>query len=313
MIPPVAHFIWYGGQLPWVHALAIRSAHDRGGLERIVLHHADDLSGTPWWPELARLPRFEARRIDVPALARASGGDAPAIERLLASLGPPAARANVLRAAILAGEGGLYLDLDTVTIADLSGLLSAAGVLCGQERVVFPAWVKRSRHPGVRLRALALGALRDVLRRVPDGWRAFRRVEDLYPLAVNNAVLGTARAHPFVLGLLDAMVSMPARRRTVRFALGTHLLQERVRRYAGADLAVQPPSVFYPLAPEISEHWFRRTRRPDLAGALGPDTRVVHWYASVRTERLVPQINPAWVRRHATRQLFSALAAPWAE
>jgi hypothetical protein len=26
LIPPVAHFIWFGKQLPWVHALAIRSA-----------------------------------------------------------------------------------------------------------------------------------------------------------------------------------------------------------------------------------------------------------------------------------------------
>lgn len=309
MIPRVAHFIWYGRSLPWVHALAVTSAHQTGGFERVVLHHDDDLSGTPHWSLLTRLPRFEARRIDAGKTFRASGADARALEGLLASLPSPAARANVLRAALLAAEGGLYLDLDTVTVADLSGLLAAAGVLCGEERVIYPGWVLRSRSPAVRLRALALGALREALRRAPDGWRAFRRVEAMYPRAVNNAVLGAAPAHEFVHGLLDAMARMPAARRTVRFALGTHLLQEHVRAYTGADLAVHAPPVFYPLAPEISEHWFRRTRRPPrLDELLAPETRVVHWYASVRTERIVPRLDPAWVRAHEDDVPFAALA-----
>lgn len=308
MIPRTAHFIWYGPDLPWVHALAIRSAHDRGGFERVVLHHDDDLSATRSWRELAALPRFEPRRIDVPAILRASGGDVRALESLHGDLGPPNARANVLRAAILAGEGGLYLDLDTVTVADLGALLDGAGVLCGEERVIYPGWVTRSRSPAVRLRALALGALRDALRRAPEGWRAFRRVEALYPLAVNNAVVGVAKGHPFTEGLLDAMARVPAERRHVRFALGTHLLQEHVARWRGEGLVVHPPPVFYPLAPEISEHWFRATSRLALDEMLAAHTRIVHWYASVRTKRIVPRIDPDWVRANAARIPLAALA-----
>jgi hypothetical protein len=169
--------------------------------------------------------------------------------------------------------------------------------------------VKRSRHPLVQLRAVALGGVRDVLRRAPEGWRAFRRVERLYPRAVNNAVIGSAQGHPFVQGLLEAMTRVPPERRHVPFALGTHLLQDRVALWPGADLVVQPPPVFYPLAPEISEHWFRRTRRLSLDAVLDPTTRVVHWYASVRTRAIVPRIDRDWVSSHALDIPLAALAA----
>ena len=34
MIPPVAHFIWFGPRLPWANALSIRAAALRGGFEQ---------------------------------------------------------------------------------------------------------------------------------------------------------------------------------------------------------------------------------------------------------------------------------------
>jgi hypothetical protein len=53
-----------------------------------------------------------------------------------------------------------------------------------------------------------------------------------------------------------------------------------VGRYARDDLTIQEPHVFYPLPPEISEHWFRIGRSVRLDAVLLPETRVVHWYAS---------------------------------
>jgi len=311
VIPPVAHLIWYGTDFPWVNALAIRSLLSRGALDRVVLHHDADLTGTRWWSDLAD-PRFEAWRIDAPAIFARSGGDADALAAIYEEMPTPASRANVLRAAILAAEGGVYLDMDTVTVRPLPPLL-ATGFFCGEERVVYPAAVARSRSPGARLPALGRIVARDVLRRLPGGWRTFRRIEASYPLAANNAVVGAAPCHPLVRRLLDEMVAMPREKRLVRFALGTHLLQDVLAAHAGGDLVVYPPSVFYPLAPEISEHWFRRTRKPDLARAICAETRVVHWYASVRTRKVVPLIDPDYVKRHAARQLFSALALPFAE
>jgi hypothetical protein len=156
--------------------------------------------------------------------------------------------------------------------------------------------------------ALARMAVRDVLRRLPNGYRAFRRVEDWYPKAVNNAVLGAEPGHPLVRELIARAVRLPAERRRVRYALGTHLLQEVVADYHGDDLGVLPPAAFFPLGPEISEHWFRARHRVELEAALTAETLLVHWYASVRTARYVTKIDEAYVRAHEKRQLFSALA-----
>ena len=310
MIPAVAHFIWYGKQFWWVNALAIRSAALKGGFERVVLHHDQDLREAPAFAALADLDSFEARRLAPDELFATTGPLGDRLAALHNELKKPNARANMVRAAILATEGGVYLDTDTITVDSLTPLLDAAA-FCGHERVVLPAAVVRDRRPSVMLRAGWLMALRDVYRRWPSGWRSFRRIEARYPLAVNNAVIGAVPGHPLIQGLLQAMVELPADRRHVPYALGTHLLQDRVAAYDGGDLVVHPPSVFFPLGPEISQHWFRMRRTLPLDEVLEPDTRVVHWYASVRTRRLVPKIDPDYVRANAEHQLFSALARPF--
>ena len=311
MIPAQAHFIWFGRAFPWVNVLAIRSAWDRGGFDRVVLHHADDLSETPWWGALTSLAGFEARRLDPEALLRSTGEHGEALAALYRRLTAPAARANMARAAILWHQGGVYLDLDTVTVDTLAPLRAGAQVFCGAERIVFPEWVTTSRDPRVWASAGLRTTARDLLRRVPGGWRGFRRVEWRYPMAVNNAVVGAEPGHPFVADLLGRMVRLPAERQLVRFALGTHLLEQAVRDTREPGLVVHLPGVFYPLGPEISEHWFRPTRRPALGEVLRHETRVVHWYASVRTRDIAPRIDPDYVRRHAGHQLFSALARPF--
>jgi hypothetical protein len=317
VIPPVAHFLWFGTSLPWVHVVALRSAARRGGFACVVLHHADDLSASPHWREVQAIPHVETRRLEPERLAEAAPGSPGALVDLVRRLRAPAARANVARAALLFAEGGVYLDLDTVTVASLAPLRAEATFFCGAERLVFPGDLKRSRSPARWGAALARTAARDLMRRAPDGWRHFRRVERFYATAANNAVLGAEPGHPLLAAMLGRMAAMPPERQTVRFALGTHLLQSVVRDAQAAGdapgLRVCEPPVFYPLGPEISEHWFRFTSRPRLDEALLPETRVVHWYASVRTEGVVGDITPAYVRANAERQLFSALALPFAE
>jgi len=135
-------------------------------------------------------------------------------------------------------------------------------------------------------------------------------VERFYPAAANNAVFGCTAGHPFVSELTLAMLALDPASRRRRFALGTHLLQRVLGSADPTWVRVLPPAVFYPLGPEISEHWFRmRERLPDLEQVILPETLVVHWYASVRTEQIVPSIDRAYVERHRREQLFSALAA----
>lgn len=287
----------------------MRSAADRGGFERVVLHHSNELDDTPWWGEALAIPGFTARRIDEPAIFRSAGGVGEALLEVYRDLEKPEARANVLRAAILAAEGGVYLDMDTITVASFEQLLTDAGAFYGLERIVFPSVVRQSRRPDIWAGALARTTFREACRRRRDGWRLFRRLEARYPQAANNAVLGAEAGHPFLLDLLGRMVSLPKARRTVRFALGTHLLQDAADACADSTVKALPPESFFPVGPEVSEHWFREDSTARAADLVLPGTLVVHWYASVRTKAIVPRLDPDWVRSHRATQAFSELAS----
>jgi hypothetical protein len=310
-IPPTAHFVWLGPKLPWVYGLALRSAAERGGFERVVLHGTDDLSGSDGFALAHSDGRVELRRLDPRSALwwiSPRGGE---LVELYSRLREPAARSNMLRLAILAAEGGVYLDTDTITVDSFAPLLDA-GAFCGLERVALPATTRRARTPGPWLKAGARLLVRDLLRRAPGGWQGFARIAGRFPAAANNAVLGARAGHPLVQGMLERMVELPPARQLARFALGTGLLQDAVAAYDGADLELHPPERFYPLPPEISEHWFRLETPPDLCAVVRRSTVCVHWYASVRTKRVIPNIGASYLRANAGRQLFSALALPFA-
>jgi len=311
-IPPIAHFIWFGRTLHWVHLLAFRSAVERGGFERVILHHADELEDSERWLELRALPRFETRRLDpIELLSRCPQGTE--LTEIFRALKQPAGKANMVRAALLYLEGGTFLDSDTVTLQSFEPLLAPGGVFCGAERINRPYELRISRSPTVLVPMFIRRVIRSALRELPGGWRAFRLVERFYPTAVNNAVLGSEPRHPLIADLLARMAALPPERRTVRYALGTHLLQQAVAAYRGHDLRIMEPHIFYPLGPEISIHWFRNTRRARIGDVLSPDTLLVHWYASVRTGSIVPAIDPDYVRARSKTQLFSALASSFVD
>ena len=320
MIPATAHFIWYGTSLPWTHVLAVRSAAARGGFERLVLHCGDDLRGSTWWGELAATDRLEIRSIDVDPLFEAVTDRAEALGEVYRSLRSPAALANVVRAALLHRDGGVYLDLDTVTVASLDDLRRDAGVFFGEERIALPGVVVRSRRPDVLAVAGARMAGRELCRRSARGWSVFRRLEPLYARGANNAVLAGEAGHPFLARMLDRMIDFPAEDRGRRYALGTHLLQDVARTWVepppggpNGSVVVHDPAVFFPVAPEVSEHWFRTDTTATADDLVRPETRVVHWYASVRTSDIVTQLTPARLSELRDRQPFAQLVAPFAE
>ncbi len=315
-IPNIAHFIWLGRTFPWIYGMALYSAAVRGGFDRVILHHRDDIGDTPGWRAAHAHERVQARRLNPEQVLGQTGPRGGELCELYRRLNQPAAQTNMIRAAILATEGGVYLDTDTVTVRPFAPLRSA-GVFCGEERIALPGTVRRSRNPAVWAGTGARLAVREFMRRLPGGWRHFRFVEPWYHLAVNNAVLGARAGHPFVADMLDRMLALAPAQQTVRYALGTVLLQDTVAawRKSHADhavatagsLVVHAPVRFYPLAAEISEHWFRTQQSVDLDQAVTPATTVVHWYASVRTKAFVPLFGPDYVRRHRDRQLLSAL------
>jgi len=308
-IPGRAHFCWIGASLPWAYVFAILSAAERSELAEIVLHHTDPIEADPKVRVLERCPRVRLSRLDpIDCLIRAgrASGAGAELADIYREIDRPAIRSDLLRVALLYLHGGVYLDLDTVTTASLLPLLDSPHFV-GCERIVWPHFVRSSRSPALWCRSIALDLARKAMRRAPRGWAAFRRVESLYYRGINNAVIGAEPNSRLCALYLRAMVALPTHRRAQLYALGPDLLQEVVDRSAMDDLTIAEPQVFYPLAPEISEHWFRMSRRVRLEAVLTRETRVVHWYASVRTRSKVAAIDPSYVRRNRERQLYSAL------
>ena len=308
MIPATVHFAWIGSDLPWAYALAVRSAALRGEVDAAILHHTDELLDAAPVRALRATPGVELKRLEPSALFESATSFGGVLSDLYARVPSPVSRSNILRAALLAASGGVYLDLDTITVASLRPLLSVPAFI-GVERIVRPHFVHASRSGLLRGWSTALSSVRNAFRVCPDGYRIFPLVEPLYYRAVNGAILGTAPGHPLVVGYLKRMVDLPFEAANKKHGLGTHLLQKTIDAYEEDDLVTHPPEVFYPMAPEISEHWFRKTR-PVLSRVVRPNTRVVHWYASGRTKTEFPKVDPAYVRAHADRQLYSALVAP---
>src|SRR5690606_9881855 len=112
--------------------------------------------------ELMQEPRIELRALDPHAVFARCGERAAALSNLFDELSEPAGRANMVRAALLHSEGGVYLDTDTVTLQSFAPLCATYGAFCGLEHVVFPRALKRSRAPLPWVKAYAKTALRDV-------------------------------------------------------------------------------------------------------------------------------------------------------
>ena len=308
-IPARLHFCLIGPSLSWAYVFAVLSAAERSELPEIVLHHTDVLEDGEALRALQAAPRVSLSPVDAASFLTRTGrmlGRGDGLALLYRGLSSPVIRSDILRAAILYAHGGIYLDLDTVTVASLLPLTGVPQFV-GSEFIVWPNFVRVSRSPALWARHLGLDLLRKALRRMPHGWRAFRKIERLYSLHVNNAAMGAEANSRLFSSYLHAMLDLSPERQRQRYALGPKLLQEVVERHRADDLTIQEPQVFYPLPPEISEHWFRPVRVVRLGKVLTKQTRVVHWYASVRTKPLVAQISPDYVRKHRERQLYSAL------
>lgn len=308
-IPARVHFCWIGPRLPWAYVFAVLSAAARSGLPDVVLHHTDALDDGPELRALQQAAGVRLDRIDPIAWLTDAGRDlgvGDGLAALFNSLKSPVKRTDVLRAAILYRQGGIYLDMDTVTTASLLPLLDAVQFV-GCEYIVWPHAVRSSRSPLRWARALSLDLLRKVLRRTARGWERFRWVERFYYRGVNNAVMGAEPNARLFANYLRAMLTLSPERLKDAYALGPDLLQAMVDTYPHDDLTVHDPRVFYPLPPEISEHWFRITDNVRLERVLSPETRLVHWYASVRTKSRVGLITPKYVNENRQCQLYSAL------
>jgi hypothetical protein len=315
MIPNRYHFVWFGRSFPATHAVAIRSVFRHCAPETIHLYLSDTLDG---------LPEFDLLKRDVPALHIES----LAIDHLLHGLADVdadglrtawddllehrryAALSDVLRYLVLLRHGGVYLDLDTITIRDLRPLLGRLPAFCGEELILVPGLLYRQSRFWRRFRTTPLDLLRLICSRVRPGVRWWKRISHWYAPAINGAVLGTPAGHALVreaLGRVPTLYREVARRRPV---IGPDLIQELAPRCK--DIEVLPPAFFYPLGPTMVAHLFRDVDDVERleSEVITPDTLVVHWYND-HQRRNDAQLTREYIEKHSPRQLFSRLARPY--
>ena len=297
VIPKKIHFVWSGKSFPFAFSLAVRSAVSRHPGWTVVLHVGDEPQGNPHWDSI--LPLVEVRREDPEAVLGRVPGLGQQLVDLHRAVPPsyPAGRSNLVRLAVLASEGGWYLDFDTLCAAPLDSV-ATRGAVIGEEWVWRHDQERVSRGfalkmvPSVVAFAISwVGARTNLLR--PDGWTesVLRKIWGRKEL--NNAVIAATPGHSWILRLLELACEQDP---TVRFALGPALVNLGWTHFGDAQRPLRvPPQGFYQFPPSQTSRYFRAPRRDLPGGAV-----VLHWCSSNHRE-LVKRLDAAAVRANADR------------
>jgi Glycosyltransferase sugar-binding region containing DXD motif len=307
MIPNIAHFIWIGEKLPYIYTIAIKSACIAGKFSTVKLHGNSELLKEPHVASLQNLKNFKFCNLDPKKVIESC--NLPGFYEKYIQLVQPAGKANLLRLAILFKEGGVYLDTDTITLKPMESLLENEA-FAGEEYIIKPYWVARSNSTLEHTKKHCRNIGRKICVYIPHGYLLFEYISKFYLRAVNNAVLGAEPAAPLLKTMLNKIIEVPQEQLLIRFKLGTHLLQETL--HENPHMAtIQEPDLFYPLSPEICRHFFKNYGISQINRIISDKTKVVHWYASVKTKNIVKNITADYIKKHSSKQIFSHLALPF--
>ncbi len=312
-IPRRFHFLWSGPRFPYFARLAIESTLVAEPDAAIDVHvFGASPAAAPHFAAIARHPRV---RITTIYPARAFDDldvDASALRATWSRIPPTAvsAQSNLLRYAVLARHGGIYLDTDVLVVRGFDDLRHH-DAFAGQEQVLVidEPWQAGERAPWMIRPAVAWAVGRG-LARLATRWSAPRlaRVAGwLEPrwqgLGLNNAVIGARPGASFIRRLLQRATEVDA---TVRYRLGPTLISE-VARADRRDVAILPPVAFYGVPPSYSFRFF-----DGGPFAIPAETRVLHVVSS-NHGALLGALEPEVVRRRAARgtyyQVGSAIGA----
>lgn len=314
-IPRHFHFLWAGARFPYFARLAIASALRVEPDARATLHVFGAAPAGAHAEAILRHPRVDRATL-VPATAFDDlGVDAAALRATYARIPRDAtsAQSNLLRYAVLARHGGIYLDTDLLVVRDFADLC-AGDAFIGAEQVlaIDDAWQAGVRSPRMLVpgaawtvgQVLARGAVAVPGRAGQMLARMAARLEPYWQTTgVNNAVIGARPGAAFLRHLLARAPHVDA---TVRYRLGPTLVTEVARAHP-ADVRVLPPVAFYAIAPSYSFRFFRGGPR-----AIDPATRVLHVVSS-NHRALLDALEPPLVRARARAGVYYQVAATMAE
>lgn len=307
VIPNTIHFVWSGKSFPSVFALAVHSAARSNPGWKVVVHVDDEPVDDPAWEGMRRAA--EIRRRDPLEILEAVPRFGARLVELHRAVPPRyhAGRSNLVRLAILANEGGWYLDFDTLSVASLEALSRTERAVVGEEWVWKDDEARVARGFGLSMApsatafglSWALARLGFPDRGFPE--TALRRLWGRREL--NNAVLACEPGHPWFLRLLELACGQDP---SVRFALGPALVNLAWREPGDAERPRRMgPEAFYQFPPSQTARYFRGGRLPQ--GAL-----VLHWCSSNHKD-LLPRIDAGWVASHADSSPWAFHASPYME
>ncbi|MCE9580166.1 MAG: hypothetical protein K8W52_44025 [Deltaproteobacteria bacterium] len=306
-IPRRFHFLWSGARFPYFARLAIESALVAEPDAQIDVHLFAAPPATAHFAAIAHHPRVRIAILDPARAFDGLGLDGGALRAAFALIpaGALSAQSNLLRYAVLARHGGIYLDTDVLVVRGFDDLRHH-DAFAGQEQVLVidEPWQAGERAPWMIGPALAWAAGRS-LARLATRWsqpRLARVAAWLEPrwqgLALNNAVLGARPGAAFVRHLLQRATEVDA---TIRYRLGPTLITE-VARANRRDLAILPPAAFYAVPPSYSFRFF-----DGGPFAIPAEARVLHVVSSNHAA-LLGALEPEVVRRRATRGTYYQVA-----
>lgn len=120
LVPNLIHFIFLGEDTPFrfLHYLAILSAHLRSSPDEIIVHGIREPVENPWWNRIRPLVTYET----VAPIREFRGRKIDAYQH----------KADVIRLEKLIERGGIYLDIDVLTLRSLNPLRRYSCVIGGE-------------------------------------------------------------------------------------------------------------------------------------------------------------------------------------
>jgi hypothetical protein len=283
MIPNRVFFIHLGDNLPWRAGLAILSARQVQKAEETVLYVENEISGEGF-DLIKNDSGILLKHLDEENLF-SDLGDNGICSRLYKILPSLAAKADLLRLALLYKEGGVYLDTDTITVRPWNDLLQYKG-FCGKEPLAFPQKLldfphTKSANPFLYLIAGLRYAYSFLCANIPCGEQVFRLAERFFNLGASNAILAFEAKNKLLEKAFAAINEMDEKERLWRFRIGPRLFQQLTKNKSSEDVEVLPPAYFYPVSPNVIRHIFSKGSAKRLNKIILPQTRVVHWYNGI--------------------------------